>query len=355
MNIPTRVVSSLPAGTAVGRYLQAKMMGLSDGLAKAREWRDSPQVAFCLEAETEWYTKAGVDPMTTSDVGAAAPLAQSGIATEFLGLLRGKAPAPQLIPRGMRVVPWNVSVPRETGAGVGGSWIAEAAPMPVVNNAFSTTTQSLYKMGALVVLSKELTRAPQAEAVILNTVVSGVADFEGQQFLDPSISLIAHQRPASITSGATAITSTGGTAAQIVADLAAMIQAITTAGNGLTWIMRPTTAYTIAARLAGVGMSTDLPRSLLGIPAILTASAPARQITLVDAEGILYSVNDSQMDIQITDRATVEMSNVPTSPPTASTILVALWTSNLIGVKVIRWESWQRAVPGSVSYLTTSY
>jgi hypothetical protein len=204
------------------------------------------------------------------------------------------------------------------------------------------------------VVSKELSRAPGAEATLANTVAAGVAEYEGTQFLDPSISAIANQRPGAITNGATAITSTGGSAAQIVADLAALIQAITTAGESLTWITRPTTAYTIGARLAGVGMSTDLPRTLLGIPIIISAAAPARQITLVDAAGIVYS-DSGQVDISAAEQGTVEMNNVPTSRATASTVMISLWQNNLLAIKVLRWVTWQRAIPGSVAYMTTTY
>ena len=50
--------------------------------------------------------------------------------------------------------------------------------------------------------------------------------------------LSAGVNPAAVTNGSTEITTTGTTAAQIAADLAGMIAAITTAGP-LVWIMKP--------------------------------------------------------------------------------------------------------------------
>ena len=64
-------------------------------------------------------------------------------------------------------------------------------------------------------------------------------------------------------------------AAQIVADLTALIQAIMTPMRSATWILPSKTAATIAARLAGVGTTTTLPTPLLGLPAIVRR-APRR-------------------------------------------------------------------------------
>lgn len=57
-------------------------------------------------------------------------------------------------------------------------------------------------MGVLVVASKELFRVnPQTESILRTITVAGVAAFEGKQFLDPTITAVAFQRPASIRSG----------------------------------------------------------------------------------------------------------------------------------------------------------
>jgi len=205
---------------------------------------------------------------------AAAPLAQYGVVDEVLQLLRGVAVYDQLTGR-MRRVPAHVSVPREV-TGVAGVWIAEGAPTPIVHDAFATVQVDLYKLGTAVVLTKELLRVNRTnEALIRQAVIAGIAAATDTQLLDPTITAIPFQRPASITNGATAVTSTGGTAAQIVADLTALIQAIMTPMRSATWILPSKTAATIAARLAGVGTTTTLPTPLLGLPAIVRR-APRR-------------------------------------------------------------------------------
>jgi HK97 family phage major capsid protein len=351
MSIPTRVVSSLPPGTSFSRYLVAKSLGIDQGIATAEGWLDTPHVAHALRAE--YQGKASVDPMTSASASAAS-IAQYGIERDFLDVLRGQSPVSQLRDRGMITVPAHTQIPRELDTGSGAAWLAGGSVIPVVSSVFATVTQPMYSFGVAAVFTRELWKVnPLTEGIVRRILVNRTAAFEGRQFLDPSITATTGLRPASITSGATAVTSTGGTAAQITADLASMAQAIGTAGTSLVWILTPTTAATISARLMGAGATTGLPRELLGLPAIVTAAAPARQITLVDTAGILFS--EAGLDILATEKASLEMNDVATSPQIASTVLISTWQLNLVAVKVTRWLSWQRAVPGSVVYMATSY
>ena len=181
--------------------------------------------------------------------------------------------------------------------------------------------------------------------------MAGVAAYIDSQFLTNTVTLSAGLRPAAITNGATAVTSTGSTAAQINADLSAMLALITTAGAGLTWIMRPLTAYKIAATIGGTA-AADIPRTLFGIPMILSLNSPA-QITLVDANCILFS-DDGGFDVDTTEQATLQMDDSPTDPAAASTVFEALWARNLWAVKVTRWLAYLRAQTGSVTYMTVA-
>jgi hypothetical protein len=117
--------------------------------------------------------------------------------------------------------------------------------------------------------------------------------------------------------------------------------------------MRPTTAATIAMRLAGVGTPTDLPRTLFGAPVILSSNSP-QQVTLLDAGNILYS-DTGGIDVSISDQALVQLDSAPTDPPVAATVFESLWPRNLFGVRVTRWLAYLRAQTGSVVYMTVAY
>jgi hypothetical protein len=348
----TRPVSIRPAGTALSRYLMCKASAADtvSALALAQDWRDTPQVRACLEAELT--TKAASAPGTTSDATWAAPLATYGIGAEALTLLRDASIVGRLEGQ-LRRVPFRTRVPRETGTGTGGAWVGETLATPVKATVYDELLQDVYKAGVIVVLTKELLKLgdPVAERAVRETVIAGVAAFLDQQFLDPTVTRIAYVRPASITNGATAITSTGTTAAQMNADLAALLAAVTTPGP-LVWTMKPTTAYRIAATIGGTA-GADIPRTLFGIPLVVSSTSPP-QITLLDPRQILYS-DDGALDLSLSEEALLEMDSAPTSPPVAATVMTSLWQLDLWGVKAMRYVAWLRAQTGAVAYMTVAY
>jgi hypothetical protein len=347
----TRVVSNLPDGTALSRYLIAKGLGgLGQIAADAHAWRQTPQVLECLHEEF-LFTKAAVPPGTTSDATNAAPLAAFGIAKEALTLLRGLSIIGALEPR-MRRIPFRTKVPRETGSGTGGAWVGENLATPIAATSFDEVTQEVYKAGKIVALSKELLKVgnPEAERTVRETVMAGVAAFLDAQFLTNTVTAVARLRPAAITAGAVAVTSTGATAAAISSDLAALVAAISTNGSGLTWIMRKRTMATIAGAL---GAASGLPQTLWGLPVIVSDNSPA-QVTLVDAAQILYS-DDGTIELDTSEQAVLQMDSAPTDPPVAATIMTSLWSLDLWAVKAMKWIAYQRALDGSVSYMTVTY
>ena len=263
--ILTRPVSLLPAGTALCRYVMAKAMSRDDAyraMLYAERWTDTPHVKACFAAELQG--KAAVAPGTTTDATWASPLAQYGIASEALTLIRGASILGALEPK-FRRVPFRTKVPRETGSGAGGAWVGEGLSIPAAAMAYDTLSQEAYKAQKIVVLSQELLKLgdPGAERAVRESVAAGVAAFLDSQLLTNTGHAERGVRPAAITNGATAVTWTGSTAAQISADLASLLAAISTDAASLVWVMRPTTAATIAMRLSGAGTPTDLPRTLV--------------------------------------------------------------------------------------------
>lgn len=350
---PVRVMSALPPGTAFSRYCMVLGAGNGDGytelmLADGLELRGTPQV----KATLEWRTKATIAAGTTTDATWAGPLAPYGIAAEALTLIRGRSILGQLESR-LRRVPFRTKVARETGSGTGGAWVGQGLSTPVAAAAYDPLTQDAYKAQKIVVLSQELLRLgdPDAERTVRETVAAGVAAYLDAQLLTNTVTLAPDLRPAAITNGATAITSTGSTAAQVTADLNGMIAAIATGGSGLVWIMRPLTAYRIAATLGTA--AGDIPRTLFGIPMILSENSP-QQITLVDAAHILYS-DSGGIDIETSTQASIQFDDAPTDPAVAATVFKSLFQHNLWGIKVSRWIAYLRAQTGAVAYMTVAY
>jgi len=351
---PNRTVSSLPTGTALSRFIMVKALSRGDSMAAqviSEAWLDVPQVEATLALEG----KAAVSPGTTTDATFAGPLAVYGVAAEAIALERGVSIVGQLIPK-MRKVPFRAKVSVETGSGTGGAWVKEGDPTPVGKTGYVSLNQEVYKAQVIVALSKELLLVgnPDAEATIRTTTAAGMAAFLDGQFLTPTITLVAQTRPASVTNGAPAVTSTGSTAAAITTDLNAMLANITTAGSALVWIMKPMTAYRIAATLGTA--AADVPRSLFGIPMILSLNSP-QQITLLDASQVLYS-DAGAIEISTTDQASLIMDSDPgavVQANAAAAVHTALWQNDLFAVRISRWLAYQVARAGGVTYMTVSY
>jgi Phage capsid family. len=83
-------------------------------------------------------------------------------------------------------VPFNVSVPAQTGGGTY-QWVGQGAPKPVGKLAFSTITLSILKAAGIIVITEELARTstPSAEEVIRRDMIAGIAAFLDTQFIDP--------------------------------------------------------------------------------------------------------------------------------------------------------------------------
>jgi len=328
----------------VGRFAQALGGGKGFG-PEARDiasrWWETPQVAEAFS------TKAAVSGATASHATWAGPLAAAGISDDALGWLRGVSIVAALEPR-MRKVPFNVPVPRQTTAGTGGGRVPEGAAVAVVSWAYDTIRLEPAKIQELIVAANELLRPERrgAEQTLRETLLGNLAATIDRVFLDPA-------ETGSITNGVTPITSTGTTAAQITADLAALLAAITTNKTALTWIMRPETAARIGLALGA--SAAALPQTLFGLPLIVSSHSPA-QITLVDAAEIAYA-DDGAFDLELSPHGAIQMDSAPTNhsvTPTA-TNLVSMFQTDSTAFLASRWITWERLQLGAVSFMVVTY
>lgn len=316
----SRVVSALPTGTAVARYIQALALGVYDYYAatqRAETWRDTPQVKAAF---VDLQTKSAVAPGLTTDSTWAAPLAQDGIAGEAVTLVRGMTILGALEGR-MQKVPMHVKIPVETDTAAVGGWVPEGGPVPFGKTTFTTSIEENYKFGFGDSLTEELVKTsdPAALPTINRLVLGKLAKGIDTQLLTPTVALSAGVNPASVLNGGTAITSTGSTATAIKTDLRAMRAAVTTQGP-YVWIMQPRTRDTIAMEL-GADV-TGLPANLYGSPVIASVNSP-QQIALLDPSFVLYS-DSGQFDLDASRYATPELNDAPANPGTSTTIMTSL-------------------------------
>lgn len=346
------VKPNLPPGTGFTRYamaLAASRGSRMEAAEYAKRWeKDTPEVAMVL--------KAAMAAGTTTDSDWAAPLVvYQNLTSEFVALLR---PATILgrIP-GIRRVPFNVSMPTQT-QGASANWVGQGAPKPVSELKFGQLSLGMFKAAGIVVLSEELVRSssPSAEEIVRQDLIATIGQFLDEQFIDPANAGVANVSPASITNGATVVDSTGTTAAAFRTDVKTLLATFTAANlslAGSVWVMTETQALAFSMIQNALGQPeypgiTAQGGTLMGLPVVTSENVSAEggspagnRIILIKASEI-YLADDGGVTLDVSREASLQMDSAPTSPPTASTVFVSLWQSNLVALRAERYINWVR-------------
>ena len=158
------------------------------------------------------------------------------------------------------------------------------------------------------------------------------------------------------------IASSGTTGANVLTDLSALLSAITSPGDGLVFVMKPTTYANVCAKLAGVGYPVER-GYLLGVP-VITGSTSPRQLGLIDCANVAYSSDDT-VALDVTTQATVEMSSTPGQSGSTGqgAQMVSLYQSGMVGIRAELPVAWQPihfnpgspTVPAGAAVVAVSY
>ncbi len=340
-----------PRGLAVARLYRALVMGHGDwaearAFAEGQRWTNTPTVVTALRAAVE-----ALDP--TEQAAMMQP-----VAWDFAEFIRPMTIVGRL--QGMRRVPFDVPMLRmEDGATA--SWAGEGAPMPISAASFGETqVLKRAKCSAVTVVPEELARSsnPAAELALRDDLGRAAAQAIDTAFIDPS-NAGGTERPASVTHGATTFNSTGGTLANVDADLRAMVDAL----DDLTaahWIVHPRTA-TALSLMRGTGGAPAFPTinarggMLLGLPAIVSANVPVvagspseTTIILLDADGIALA-DDNAADFEVARHASVVMDDAPEA---GAQQLLSLWQAGLAALRAQRWINWRARRSGIAAVLS---
>jgi HK97 family phage major capsid protein len=348
------VKSLLPKATAFTRYVMATAAARGDkmlALEYAKQWKDSTP-------EVELFMKAAVAAGNTTNTTWALPLVPTNqnITGEFLELLRPKTILGKL---SLRKVPFNVSVPAQTGGGTYG-WVGEGKPKPLTALAFATVSLGFAKIAGIVVLTEELVKmsTPSAEETVREDMIAGVSAFMDRQFIDPAVAAVPTVNPASITNGVAAIPSSGSSADNAKTDIKALINTFVAANLSLenaALIMSEANAFALATALNPLGQPlfagfTAEGGTIMGIKVVVSQAAQ-NMVILVDQRGVLYA-DDGQTTIDVSREASLQMDSAPTSPADATTVMVSLWQHNMVGLRVERMCTWARARTASVAWIS---
>lgn len=338
----------LEPGTAFVRgvmAIAASKGNRMEAIEIARQWKDTPEV--------ELWMKAAVSPGTTTDPAWAGALVQvQNLTNEFLQLLRPATILGKIA--GLRQVPFNVSIPIQTAGGAYG-WVGQGAAKPVTKLAFSTDTLGMAKVAGIIVLTQELARvsSPSAEALVRQDMVSGIARFLDQQFIDPAVAAVAQVSPASVTNGTVAIPSVSP-----LKDIHALMVWFATNNiplGGITFIMSEVNAFTLGMQRDAQGNRVFPNIGVGGGSAegvnIITSNTAGSNIIALAPQYILMA-DDGGVNIDTSTEASIQMDSAPMNPSDATTVLTNFWQNNLIGIRAERFINWKRVKLEAVKYVS---
>lgn len=360
-----RVETRAPKGQAFTRYVVALARGkgnLMQSLEIAKQWGDTPEVEMVL--------RAAVAAGNTTDSAWAGPLVvYQNMASEFIELLRPLTIVGRM--SGMRRVPFNIKVPRQTG-GATVNWVGESSVKPISALAFDQLSLGHTKIAGIVPLSEELIRfsSPSAEQLVTADLAAAIAQFLDQEFVDPTVGAITGVNPASITNTASPITATGTSSTALREDVKSLLATfMTNSLNNFTsgvWIMTSQQCLAISLMQNALGQPefpgvTMQGGTFLGMPIIASENVPYVGSSPTDGSRIIFALqdqillaDDGQVTVDVSREASLQMDSAPDSPQTASTVMMSLWQNNLVGIKVERYINWVLRHNAAVNYINFS-
>lgn len=347
LRVPASPKLLLPKGTGFTRFAMALAAGkgsLSDALAHAKRWEnETPEVAQYIKAVAG--TSEPASPGWGSEL-----VFQNNLAAEFIELLRPATIMGRIT--GWRTVPFNVSIPIQTG-GSTVNWVGEKAPKPVTELEFGRVTLGYNKVAGIVVLSEELVRlsSPSAEETVRRDLVEQIARFLDSQMLDPTITATAN-RPAAVTNGVTGVPASGTDADALYYDInqaMAMFDALDLSTASLHIVMTPALARGISTLRNALGQfeftgMTAAGGTLMGFPVIVSNSCPSGNIIMINAGEILVA-DDGAVRLDASNQATLDMNG-------GASATTSLWQNNLIGIRAERWIDYKKRRADVVNRIT---
>jgi HK97 family phage major capsid protein len=265
-------------------------------------------------AVSDWFVRAPTAPATMGTSGWADTLATTTYG-EFLDLLYPGSVYGPLSGYGFRATLGRFAVlsmpTRVTTPTVAGSFVAEGAPIPVRQAAFTPITIGLKKMAVISSYSREIAEHsnPQIEAILRSLIMEDTQIAIDTILLDATA--FSAVRPAGLRNGVSGLTPTaGGGFAALVGDIKQMIGVLATA-NSLrvpVWIMNPAQANSIGLTATANGVfpfKQEIDgRMLQGYPVIVSSTQTAGTVILIDAADFM-SVSGDDPRFEVSDQATL--------------------------------------------------
>lgn len=317
----------------------------------------------------EWRTRAATAPATTTTAGWAAELAVTGQGAWFNAVMAGSIFQP-VAGRGMNITlgRYNqISMPtRQATPTIAGSFVAEGAPIPVRQAAFTTVALGLKKMAVITSYTREIAEhsTPEIETILRQLIMDDTGVAVDTVFIDNVA--VSSIRPAGIRSGVSGLTPTaGGGFAALVADLKAMVGALAAvnAMGSLVWIMNPVQQIAISLTQNAGGdfpFQADINANrLLGYGVVISSTVPAGMVILINADDLMVVQGDTprfdvsdQATLHFEDTTPLQITTGAQGSAVAATPVRSMFQTDSLALRMILPMNWALRRAGSVAWVT---
>ena len=230
-------------------------------------------------------------------------------------------------------------------------FVAESAPIPVFRPSLTDASLTPGKIAEIVSYATELLRATRGRVaqMVERDLTLRAAIGEDSALLDAQAGVIGG-RPASVLAGQTALG--GGSPSEIEEDIRLLLAEVRDGyAVAPAFVGAPSAARYLATlrNSDGARVFPDAEAyggSLLGVPLLVTAGAPAGILVLIDGDSLL--VVDDDLELDTSTQGAFQFETEPTSGAASS---VSLWQTNSVGLKLQRFISWRLAWPDGAAFI----
>lgn len=327
-------------------------------LEKALEQRYPGHEAVAIIA------KADQTVGTTSVSGWASELVQTGY-YGFLQALQPFSVFPALSGRGLSLMfdqYGSISLPRRSGTGAGGGFVAEGAPIRVGRITTASATLTPKKMGVIVPFTRELAQrsTPSIEGIVRQAILEDTAAALDPLLLDATASSTA--RPAGLLNGVSAVGTgyAGGDYQAVREDFKALLAPFfaANASDGIVVLMNPAQGLNLSMMEGPIGDPNWFDRISERVTIIESTNVTANRLIAIRVSDFVSAGGNPAFDMS--EQATIHMEDttpleiVSGTGPTTADPVRSLWQTASVGVRMLLDVSWTMRRTGMVQWVDTT-
>lgn len=374
-----RTVEKLEPGIAMARMTICLIQAKGDH-AKAfqmaeRYYPKSTDVCSLLKAQADGFRieptlrlKATVAAGDTINSTWAAPLVyQQRTSQDFIEYLRARTLIGQAQ---FRPIPFNVNIARQTSGGTS-RWVGQGKSKPVTKFDFDSISTQFTKVAGIAVITQELARFsdPSAEAIVRDQLADTVIERIDTDLFDPNLAAVANVNPAGLLNGVSPVAGPSNTTADQIRCAILRLWApwdTTMLGTRPAYYTTPAVARFLASLRDSLGNkyfpgTTNAGGDLDGVPIRTsqylanTGGSGGAPFILVD-ENEIYLADDGNVTIDVSQEATIEMSDTPVGSSNATVTsngspFVSMFQTNSMAIRAERFIWWGKRRSAAVQWI----